>query len=405
MTRPDESSLQSTPLPAIHALTFLASIGTGVIWNGVPFIAKHEFGFPESRTLQLYVLIGVIYIAGALAAGSVVRRAERRLSARSLLAMILVLQALVCILPLAFNAQRDPAGWSLWFVAAATSALSSFLWPIVESYITSGRHGRAMRSAIGWWNVIWTSAVAIGVIGMAPLLEQGNPRLAIVGLGALNIVALASLRWFRPWPGAHDESMSQAAITPEYPHLLRAARVLLPLSYLLVGSLSPLMPYLLARVQVGLGWETPATATWMLVRVGAIALMWQLAFWHGRWGTLLLGALAMTGGFAAVVLAASLTWMIAGLAVFGAGMAIIYYAALYYAMSVGRGAVDAGGTHEALIGVGYAIGPLASLIGAEVGGPQDGPRAIVTIVSIMLLAGGIPAIWPYLAARRLRSLA
>jgi hypothetical protein len=398
MSRQGDNSRRPTPLPAIHALTFMASIGTGVIWNGVPFIAKHEFLFPESRTLQLYVVIGVIYVVGALAAGPVVRRAERVLSARSVLGLILLLQAVVCILPLVFTPERDPKGWSLWVVAAATSALSSFLWPIVESYITSGRHGGDMRSAIGWWNVTWTTAVAAGVIGMAPLMEAGNPRLAIVGLGAFNVMALLALRWFQPWPGDHDESMSLAAITSEYPLLLRAARVLLPLSYLLVGSLSPLMPYLLDRVQVGVKWETPATATWMLVRVVAIALMWRMAFWHGRWGTLLLGAMAMTGGFAAVVLAPNLLIMLIGLAVFGAGMAIIYYAALYYAMSVGRGAVDAGGTHEALIGAGYAIGPLASLIGAELGGPQ----AIVTMVWLLLFIGAIPAIRPYLAARRLR---
>jgi hypothetical protein len=53
-----------------------------------------------------------------------------------------------------------------------------------------------------------------------------------------------------------------------------------------------------------------------------------------------------------------------GLVAFGAGLALIYVAALYYAMHVGGGgqnSVDEGGKHEALIGAGYTVGPLCGL--------------------------------------------
>ena len=42
-----------TPLPAILALTTLASVGTGVIWNGIPFIAKHDYGFGQTLARQM----------------------------------------------------------------------------------------------------------------------------------------------------------------------------------------------------------------------------------------------------------------------------------------------------------------------------------------------------------------
>ena len=38
-----------------------------------------------------------------------------------------------------------------------------------------------------------------------------------------------------------------------------------------------------------------------------------------------------------------------------------YTAALYYVMEVGGGEVDAGGSHEALIGIGYTVGPLCGV--------------------------------------------
>ncbi len=42
-------------------------------------------------------------------------------------------------------------------------------------------------------------------------------------------------------------------------------------------------------------------------------------------------------------------------------MGIVYTAALTYALEAGRSEVDAGGTHEALIGAGYLFGPAAGL--------------------------------------------
>jgi hypothetical protein len=39
-------------------------------------------------------------------------------------------------------------------------------------------------------------------------------------------------------------------------------------------------------------------------------------------------------------------------------MGLTYYAALYYALAVGHAEVDAGGNFEALIGLGYCVGPL-----------------------------------------------
>ena len=53
--------------------------------------------------------------------------------------------------------------------------------------------------------------------------------------------------------------------------------------------------------------------------------------------------------------------MIVGLILFGSGMGVTYYAAIYYALAVGRAEVEAGGTHEALIGGGYMVGPIIGL--------------------------------------------
>ena len=89
---------------------------------------------------------------------------------------------------------------------------------------------------------------------------------------------MAALIWFDPRPGHHDSGVAQAHVGSEYRLLLRSARVLLPLSYVLISAMNPILPYRFEAVGVEVGWETPATATWAIVRVAAFVVMWRMAF-------------------------------------------------------------------------------------------------------------------------------
>jgi hypothetical protein len=400
---PTVSHSDASPLWAINALTFVASIGTGVVWNGVAFVAKHAYEYDRIQTLALYVAMGGVYVLGAMTAGRGIRLVEKRIAPRTLLGLILVVESLICLGPMFTMSQV-----MLWTIGIGVSLLSSWVWPIVESYVTAGRHGEDMRNSIGWWNLSWTIAVAASLWLMAPMIEH-DAQMALVILGPFNALGLIPLIWFRCRPGAHDDQLSAASVGREYQLLLHAARVLLPLSYVLNAAMSPLLPYLFERFDLNAWWETPVAATWMSVRVVAMTLMWRLGFWHGRWGTLLLGGLTMCGGFALIVLSPALWVMMMGLATFGAGMGVIYYAAIYYAMAVGKAEVDAGGTHEALIGLGYTMGPIAGFVGIGLGGAMrnagwqiwDG-TGIVVVVLMLTGAGAAGAVRPYFTARKRR---
>ncbi len=393
---------QHASLGAILALTFLASLGTGVLWSGLSFIAKHEFDYSPEANFLLYITTAVAYIIAALAAGPLTRVLARWLAPRAILGLILIVQALVALTPLVWESH-----WVLWFVGCATSVLAATLWPIVESYLTAGRHGKTMRSAMGWWNVTWTLAVAVALVLMAPLISEQHAVYAVVALAPISLIALPTLIGLSRSPGNHDETMWRESITPEYPLLLRSARVLLPLGYLLIGAVSPLMPYRMEDLGVEAISETPMTATWMFARVIALAIMWKVHFWHGRWGTLLFGGAVTIGGFALIVAAPNVSMLVIGLVAFGIGQGVIYYAALYYAMSVGAAAVDAGGMHEALIGVGYAVGPAAALVGLRVpammGLTVTGSAGIVASVTVLVLVSSLPAVRPYRQALKLRA--
>ena len=117
-------------------LTFLASLATAVMWCGLGFVAKHGYGFPESLTFLLFASSGVVYCLAALLASRTLDYLKGKLSPRSVMAIALVIQG--SISPLVGYID---APWVLWFVSFGVSVCSAFIWPIVESYMSSGTSG------------------------------------------------------------------------------------------------------------------------------------------------------------------------------------------------------------------------------------------------------------------------
>jgi hypothetical protein len=174
--------------------------------------------------------------------------------------------------------------------------------------------------------------------------------------------------------------------------LLVTFRILLPVSYMVLTALTPYLPTALAALGVPAAWRPPASAMWTAARVVTFFVVERWHGWHGRWFPAAIGVVLLLGGFAAAVLApqlgpgvAGIVFMLAGLAAFGVGMSTIYTAALYYAMEVEKAEVEAGGTHEALIGLGYTAGPACGLAGVgmvatQTVGSDGGPLVTLTMV-------------------------
>ncbi len=390
LTLAQNRSMHASPTMVLLVLTFLNSVGTSVLWNGMSFVFKHQFHYPEWKTMLVYVVTAVVYVAAASAAGPLLTRSGGRLSARGLMAIAFSFElAPVVVLPWA-----SPE-LTLLVAALSASIAGALLWPVMEAYVAGGQHGHAMRKSIGVWCIVWMSAVALTLIAMGPLFAMDNIAGATVtGIVVVGAVSMALLGLVPRNPAPHPQDAEVAP--PTYPPLLDSARVLLPVSYVLVSAMAAMLPYTLSALALPDTWQTPLAATWLGVRALATGVLAFTHRWHGRWGAILLAALGLVGGFAVVSFGPTVPLVLVGLACFGFGHAIAYYAALYYAMRVGSAGVDAGGTHEALIGAGYIAGPLVAAGGVAVGGSVG----MSTAVLALCVVSGIPAIRPFIRWRR-----
>lgn len=380
------------PRWVVLTVTWANSLGSGLLWGGVPFVTELQYGFTKGENLLLALAESVIYVIVALASGPILRRFEGRgLTPRIVLMTIFTVQLVASGLALT-------GMWGVIAAACIFSAVGAALWPIMESYVSSGQHGGNMRRSIGIFNVTWMSATGAALLLMAPLVAYGQASRTLLVLAPISLLSIFLLRWFPARPAAHPPEHAHTHIAPQYAYLLRATRFVMPTSYIFISVIGPVLPFLLRDLAIDDAMKTPIASVWMFARMFTVVLLAQLTFWHGRWSTLAVGISLLAGGFATIVLATDVSMLMIGLTLFGAGHGIIYYAGLYYAMAVGGAEVDAGGRFEALIGVGYVIGPVAGMLA---GGTQ---AQLVGATWAAALLGIAPAIMPWLAwQRRLHS--
>lgn len=391
------SSRRVAPFLAVQTVTFLGSLGTGVVTSGIFFLAQEACGFTVSQNFALGLFLGLSYILGAAGIGPALRRLARRSSAvstRSVLVTLSACMGLVSFVP-QWAAWRSgdtaSVGWAIWLVVAVYAPASGAFWPLVESYLSGGRRGASLRTAIGRFNIVWGVAVVTAFWAMAPLLEH-RPLVLLSGFGVLQLACTAVVWRLGREPGRHLAEHHEPH--PEvYERLLATFRVLLPTSYYITAVWSPYAPTALDRLDVPIGWQAPVVATWMMSRVATFAVLERWHGWQGRWSAATAGGAGMIGGIVLSLLApalgteAGVPLMLLGLALLGIGNGIVYTAALYYALEVGRGEVEAGGAHESLIGLGFAGGPATGLAasGLVAAGAVGAERLNLTIIGLLTL--------------------
>ncbi len=413
MTHPSEIPIGSrpgrTPVWAAFTLTWINNIGASAALMGIYFIAHSSYGYTNRDNLYLALVQGATYIVGALTAGPVGRMIAgpgRAMSTRSLVGLVMAAMALVCWLPLVW---RSPA--ALWVQMAVYSPLSGWLWPLIESFLASGRSGADLRRTTGAFNFSWSSCQFITFWALPVFMPTSlvvSPEAAAKAAWAMpvlalsHVLAMAVLARIPPEPGTHADSADET-LTPvdrdNYKRLLKATRCLVVLSYAGYMATSPLLPGRLADdFKITPQWQTPITSIWMISRVAMFFFMSRWHGWHGKRRTLVWSALLLVLGTNGILMAPTPEALALALVLFGIGHGAIYSSAFYYAMEVGSAGVDAGGWHEAIIGVGYLLGPIAALLATLFGREFLPAFKITVIIDIMAVGAGMLAL--FAASRR-----
>ena len=378
---------------------FTASFAGTLLQRGAYFYTHQVLRFTQAQNLWLALLIGVTYVAGATTSHPLSARFGERRTLLSVLLLLLSVHLVIAALPSAAL---------LVGILALIGFLQGAMWPIFETYMSAGETPRSLARALTRYNISWALSVPLSLALAGVIIASGSPRLLFVAAGTLFGGVALSSRAFSARPAhleANHAERPPADVLHSYRALLRAARLAMLLSYALMYVLAPLMP----EIMTGVGLETASAARAAslldVARLSCFVALFAFHGWHARKLPILIAIAALPIGFALVLLGPHIATVISGEVLFGAAAGFLYTAALYYAQVVENASVDAGGAHEALIGVGYALGPGAGLIGTALAhGAGPGSAAYTQGMSIatlpLIAVCSCAALWQLLRAKR-----
>ncbi|MEX0774722.1 MAG: MFS transporter [Phycisphaeraceae bacterium] len=374
-----------TRINRLLLFTFIESFATILIERGVYFYTDELLKFTNRQNLLLAFAFGVVYAVAALLS----HRLARRLGEKRLLALVVAGQCLshlvMCLFPASAVLVAGDMGIAL---------CNGLKWPVVESYISAGRTPLGAAPIIGRFNLAWSISVPLAMFAAGPLIGSGWPWLLFALPALVNLVSLVLII---PLPRVpehlavdHPDRLAPAILS-RYRLLTSAARWSMLSGYCLLFVLAPLMPTIFGtRLNYSVAAATALAGITDVARVAAFVLMMITVRWHGRRYPLLAGTVLMPLGFLAAMYGPDVTTVIIGEIIFGAAAGVAYHAALYYALVVANAAVAAGGEHEGLIGAGFALGPLAALLGQMAGNAVGRPELgiLIGVAPIILIGLG-----------------
>jgi MFS family permease len=352
----------------VYLIEALLGLSANLILIGLFFYTSQQFGWAIYRNLLLAAGEGVFYVFGALSAGPISRRLGRR-------RLLVILQAVLAGLCLAGLYQPTPIAVSV--LALFYAGASAAQWPLLESLASTGASGHLLSRRLTAYNLVWSGANAITVALCGTIIQHWPAGLFVVAVAghaaAAVVLWLTAARTDRGIPAA--AAQGGAHIDPE-PELLKVrtqalwlARIALPSAYIITSSLSAMLPSLAILQPLDTQMRTLLGSVWFMARCLTFIVLGLTVFWHTRPRLMVLATLCMLLGFLGTTIRLSdvlpgthvdLLSMILCQILLGASMGMIYSASLYFGMVLSQGSTDHGGYHEALIGLGGALGPTAA---------------------------------------------
>jgi len=358
-------------LVLVLLITGLMDIGASLLLSGIFFYTEHEYGWGPLKNLLLASAQGLMYVGGALMAHPLTVR-WRRWGPMGVLAGLqggMTFFALI-IMPVAASPM------AMVTLLLAYTLISAAVWPILESLVTRGANPHQMSRRVSIYNLVWSGGAAVTVALTGTILHLYPLGLFLIA--ALSHAAAGGLAYRAIRSNSSSPTAGELAHMEPEPQLLRIrrlalwlARISLPAVFVLGYSLLAILPSLPVLEGMNTAGKTLVSSVWMAARFLAFLLAGMTTAWHTRPRLLLIASAVMLLAFWGITLRPSdllgmpglacggidLASMIAWQIALGLAMGMIYSGSLYFGMVLSHGSTRHGGYHEALIGLGAAIGP------------------------------------------------
>jgi hypothetical protein len=378
----------------IFSVEFLCSVAGSMLSIGTSFYMKDRFGWGMRQNFVLAAAQGLAYVPAALLA----ERITRLLGRGGALSIAYGLLTALSLVAWKLGGGSGSAGAVAAVVVIYTFVIGTS-WPVLESLIASGEPSQ-MALRLSTYNIVWPAAGALAIAVEGTLIRHWRDGMfALPALFHALALLLVTVNLRKKTLSSHDVSLPHTEPEPELVRVrtlaLWMSRTALPATYTVIYGLMPLMPFLGVMKNLTTSTQTAVASVWLFTRWAAFIVLAMGTWWHTRPRLLLWAAIAMLVAFFGMTLPPThgrvpgidLACMIGWQAVLGAALGMIYSASLYFGMALSKGSTEHGGYHEALIGLGWVLGPGAGAVMERLkpGEIWVGVAAVGTVIAISVL--------------------
>jgi MFS family permease len=347
----------------VFCSAFTASICGGFIYVTLPLMAKDLFGVSASA-LGLYGAASAApYVLTALAAGRLSDRwGRRRILALSFLGLgggfVLLLLSRTALM--------------LYIPAILIGAAQGMYWPVLEGAMSDGQSPSQIKRAAGVFNFAWMGGLVAGPAlgGFLYKIDPAAPCAVGIALIALQVAMFLTPGAMKIAPWGEDRPFHADARVPAPRRavFVQLAFVANVITFLTLSSFRSLLPeYALPHGITGGTYGLLQSA----ITFGMVLTNLALILWHG-WHYSLRVLLAVQALGAAILVLFCVTdsypALLALAALLGFPACVTYFSSIYYGMEQSAHKGAHGGNHEAVIGLGAAIGPVLGGVAITVSG-------------------------------------
>lgn len=353
------------------------------------FFLRDHFGFGNLGNLCVSALTGFIYVFAAWQGGRFAQRCG----------YFTALRVGFGGMALALGAGSVATGLGAQLaVLAAWTVCVCFTWPTLEALASEGETDAGLPRMVGLYNLIWSSGSALAYLCGGAIFERLGARSIFWIPAIIHASQWCVVTWLTqrpqaapaprpPAPAPAHVPEAAAFVQPVSPKtFLRMAWLANPFAYVAINTVLATVPTLARELHLTTAQSGLFCSVWFFARLATFAVLWRWTGWHYRFRWLLAAFLGLTAGFATLLLAQRLGWLVLAQIVFGCSVGLIYYSSLFYSMDVGETKGEHGGLHEAAIGAGICVGPAVGATGLFLvpGTPHAGAFAVSGLLALGL---------------------
>lgn len=351
-----------------------------VVWTVNPVHADAMGASPlELGVIQ--ALSSTAYIVTCVLAGRFADRGRRPLWVRG----SCVLMAILCL--------AIPSTTSVGALALLMPLLgfaAALFWPALQAAIGKEAPRGELEREIGLFNILWSLGKGAGFATGGLLLARLAPGPTLL-VAAGGLAAIFLFYPLRDRPGTDGDRVDDHADP-------RVRRAFLQMSWVAnfagFGISTAIANQYIKWVRAGVRLDGLEVETFFGVFLGAIFLAQTATFailrvakgWTYRVAPLVLTQCAIVDGSALLALLSTPWAILSAAPLLGAGFGFAYAASLYYSLHTPRGQGRYSGLHEAVIGAGNLLVPLAGGGAAVLAGSLRAPYVVCAAAGLFAIA-------------------